>query len=187
MPQHAPHRTAVALSLAALLLWSVCPGCNSSDPDGPQTPTNSSVSLFLNGGAYSNTRLDLLDNVRGASLNTSTRVTTAILDALGTFSSGETKRVVLTLTVPTPAPGTYAWTDPKGAVLTASGLFLSVYGADQSTATWQPVQGSSTVTLFGGVGEQITGSFNGTLRNTVDGAIINVSNGLFTITRSADQ
>ena len=187
MQHNTPRRSLAARTLAALLIASLCAACSNSDPVGTQTPTNSTVSLFLNGGAYSNTRLDLLDKVRGASLNTSTRVTTAILDALGTFSSGETKRVVLTLTIPTPAPGTYAWVDPKGAVLTASGLFLSVYGADQSSATWQPTQGSSTVTLFGGVGEQITGSFSGALRNTLDGSILNFSNGLFSITRSADQ
>jgi hypothetical protein len=187
MQRNASSHALAALTLAAVLLAVLCPACSTSDPVGSQTPTNSSLSLFLNGGVYSNTRMDLFDNVRGASRNTSTRVTTAILDALGTFSNGETKRVVLTLTLPTPAPGSYAWVDPKGAVLTASGLFLSVYGADQSSATWQPTQGSSTVTLYGGVGEQITGSFNGALRNTLDGSIVNVSNGLFSITRSADQ
>lgn len=179
----APRLFPALLLLAALAL----PGCGDNDPVTPGQPTNSTVSLFLNGGAYSNVRVDLLDKTRGASLKPSTPVTTAILDALGSFSNGEAKRVVLTLTIPAAGVGTFAWVDPKGAVLSSSGLFLSLYAADQTSETWQPVQGSTAVSSFGDVGGQIAGTFSGTLRNTLNGSIVNVSSGVFSITRTANQ
>ena len=91
-----------------------------------------------------------------------------------------------TLTIPSPAPGTYDWIDAKGAVLSASGLFLEIHHASGITV-YQAVQGQTVVTAVGLIGSQVEGRFTGTLRSTTDGSIITISGGAFSLTRLSDQ
>jgi hypothetical protein len=85
--------------------------------------------------------------------------------------------------MPASNPGTHPWIDPEGAVLSASGLFLDIYEQDGSVQSYQAVQGSTVLGVFRAVGEQTEGSFEGSLRSSIDGGIITVSNGTFSLTR----
>jgi hypothetical protein len=161
--------------------------CDSSDSTGPDDTTQSSLSFILNGMPYSNTAVELRDNGRGIWLTASTGRLMAVLDGIGSFGGTTSRRIVATITIPENTPGPQSWIDPKGAVLSFSGVFLDIYEQSGSATSYQAVQGSTTLSIVGGVGEQIDGSFSGSLRSTSDGSIITISSGAFSLTRLADQ
>lgn len=169
-----------------LLLLLPLTACDDDDVTGPAVQTNSTLSFILNGAPYSNTPVELRDNARGIWLDVASNRVMGILDALATFGGTETRRVGATLTIPSPAPGTYDWIDAKGAVLSASGLFLEIHHASGITV-YQAVQGQTVVTAVGLIGSQVEGRFTGTLRSTTDGSIITISGGAFSLTRLSDQ
>jgi hypothetical protein len=174
-------------ALMAVFPVLILASCGKDDPAGPAAATNSSARCILNGDPFSNAQLILQSTSHGAWVTASTGRVTGAMDAIGSFSGGESRRVVFTITIPEAKTGVFAWIDPQGAVLSASGVFLEIYNSDQTAARYQPVQGSTTVSKFGNVTEQIEGSFSGTLRNTTDGRLVSVSNGTFGLTRLANQ
>ena len=161
--------------------------CNSDDGTSPGTSTQSTVSFILNGGSYSNSAVELRDNTHGMWRISSNGRLLGVLDCLGTFGATSSKRVVFTIAVPASTTGTHAWIDPKGAVLSASGVFLDVYEQGQSAHSYTAVEGNSVLTLVSDKGGQIVGTFSGLLRSATDGGIITISNGAFSLTRLADQ
>jgi hypothetical protein len=161
--------------------------CDKDDPAGPAAATNSSARCILNGDPFSNAQLIMQSTSHGAWVTTSSGRATGAMDVIGSFSGGDTRRVIFTITIPEAKTGGFAWIDPQGAVLSPSGVFLEIYNPDQTVSRYQPVQGSTTVSKFGNVTEQIEGSFSGTLRNTNDGRLVSVSNGTFGLTRLANQ
>ncbi len=181
--------TLIYLFAIQILFASISITSCSDDSNGntPTTNTNSTISAIFNGATFSNTQVNMIDKSRGAFMNNNDSSILGILDAIATFSSSEMRRVIFTITNPEGKTGTFAWVDPKGAVLSSSGVFFDIYAADQTHQTYQPVQGSTIITKFGNVSEQIEGTFNGTMRNTTNGQIITLTNGTFSITRLKNQ
>jgi len=171
--------------LPAVLL--LCAGCDSDDGNSPVIPTRSNVSFILNGTPYSNTNVELRDNVRGMWLTASTGRLYGALDALASIDATGSKRIVFTITIPAKNPGKHDWIDPQGAVLSNSGVFLEVHEGNGAVNIYQAVQGSTTLGTLANVGAQIEGSFSGVLRSTTDGSIVTISNGVFSLTRLTDQ
>ncbi|MFZ1729747.1 MAG: hypothetical protein WBQ23_06410 [Bacteroidota bacterium] len=175
----------IALVFCTILL--ILTGCDSDNGTGPSTATNSSAAFILNGSPYSNTSVDLRDKTGGIWLIQSDDRMIGMLDVLASFNGTSTNRVLLTLTIPASHVGTYDWIDPKGAVLSNSGVFLEIQEPGGVIREYQAVQGSTVVALVGAETAQVDGTFTGSLRSTSDGSIITISNGVFSITRLKDQ
>jgi len=162
-------------------------GCDSEDSTGPDSQTQSSLSFILNGQPWSNTAVEMDDNRRGIWLIEDDGTMMAVLDAFASVGGTSSRRIVATITIPKTSPGPHAWIDPQGAVLSDSGIFLDIYESAGSVNQYQAVEGSTTLSSIGDVGDQVEGTFSGTMRSATDGSIITISNGSFSLTRLQNQ
>ncbi|MBI5647179.1 MAG: hypothetical protein HY962_09640 [Ignavibacteriae bacterium] len=187
MPCNSAAGPRTRVMICMLFACIVASACNSDDATSPGTSTQSTASFILNGGTYSNTAVELRDNTHGIWRISANGRLLGVLDCLGTFGATSSKRVVFTVVLPVSTPGTHTWIDPKGAVLSASGVFLDVYDQGQSARSYTAVEGSSVITQVADKGGQVVGTFSGLLRSSSDGSIITISNGAFSLTRLSDQ
>lgn len=175
------------VAIVVVMAGVLSPGCDDDQPVTPTEATNSSASFIMTGASHPNTSVDLRDTQRGVWRIARDGSMLGVLDALATFNGTTRRRVLLTLTLPSMATGLQTWVDPQGAVLSSCGIFLDIHDGSTGVETWHPVQGGTTVQQVAAVGGQITGTFSGTMRSIRSGSIVNVTNGVFSMTRTSDK
>jgi hypothetical protein len=145
-------------------------GCG--DDDNPVDPgpggTTASGNFTLNGGGYDNRTVNIVGG--GAEYDPEDNTTGVVLYGV---ASGDTTTVIVVF--PGNQTGSFPWDDELSAVYFYSNI-NNFYG---------PVEGSTSITAFGSVGNNISGTFSGTLSNTTLTDNITIS-GTFSARRIPD-
>lgn len=156
-------------------------GDDSTDPGNPQVGANGFV---LDGGGYAKTAVSLTDStgiVQYDTTNTLTTYTASGTAIFGKSVSGAEQSIGVTITVAGNASGTSPWNN----LTTGAGGYGLTLRID--SAIYVAVQGTTTVTSYGAVGDMVTGTFSGTVKDIATGTVLTITDGTFSAKRIPDK